>query len=51
MDQVVVVIYLNPTAVGPIVKKIFRHYGDAELFVQRQADPEFYTLSVMAVEY
>jgi hypothetical protein len=50
MDQVVLVVYRNPTAAGPIVKKVFRHYGDAELFVHRQSDPKEYILSVMTVE-
>lgn len=50
MDQVVAVIYLNSTAVGPIVRKIFKHYSAAELFVQRQSDPENYILTVMNVE-
>ena len=50
MDQVVLVIYKNPTAAGPIAKKVFKHYGDAELFVKRQVDPAEYILSVMTVE-
>lgn len=50
MDQVVLVIYKNPTAAGSIVLKVFKHYGDAELFVKRQGDPAEYILSVMPVE-
>ena len=50
MDQVVLVVYRNPTAAGPIVKKVFKHYEDAELFVHRQSDPQEYILSVMTVE-
>lgn len=50
MDQVVLVIYKNPTAAGPIVKKVFKHYGDAELFVNRQVDLAEYILSVFNVE-
>jgi len=50
MDQVVLVVYRNPTAAGPIVKKVFKHYGDAELFVHRQSDPTEYVLTVMTVE-
>lgn len=50
MDQVVLVVYRNPTAAGPIVKKVFKHYGDAELFVNRQSDPKEYILSVVNVE-
>lgn len=50
VEQVVLVIYKNPTAAGPIVKKVFKHYGDAELFVYRQTDPKEYILSVVNVE-
>lgn len=50
MDQVVLVIYKNPTAAGPIVLKVFKHYRDAELFVKRQVDPAEYILSVFNVE-
>ena len=50
MDQVILCLYRNPTAAGPIIKKVFKHYGDAELFVQRQTDPSEYILSVVNVE-
>lgn len=49
MNEVVVVLYKNPTAAGPILKAVYRHYGDAELFVQRQSDPEQYVLTVVQV--
>lgn len=49
IEQVVLVIYKNPTAAGPIVKKVFKFYGDAELFVKRQVDPAEYILSAMTV--
>jgi hypothetical protein len=50
MDTVTIVIRHDPTADGPFIVKVFKHYGDAELFVSRQTDPTQYELSQKQVE-
>jgi len=50
MDTVTIVIRYDPTADGPFVKKVFKWYGDAEMWVSRQTDPTQYTLSQQQVE-
>ena len=50
MEFVTIVIRHDPTADGPFVVKVFKHYGDAELFVHRQTFPEQYELTQKQVE-
>jgi len=50
MENVTIVVRYDPTADGPYVIDVFKHYGDAELFVHRQSDPTQYVLTQKAVK-
>lgn len=44
-NYVTVVIRRDVNADGPYVIEVFQHYSDAELWRDRQADPQHYILS------
>lgn len=45
-----VVIYDNPTGAGALFKGLWRHYGGAEGFVNRQSDPTLYRILTEVVK-
>lgn len=49
-DIVYVVIYDNPTGAGALLKGVWRHYGGAEGFIDRQSDPNEYRIETEIVK-
>lgn len=50
MDTVTIVIRHDPTAAGWRIVEVFKHYGDAELYVSRQLEPLTYELTQKVVK-
>lgn len=44
------VIYDNPTGAGALLKGVWRHYGGALGFINRQTDPTLYRIDTEIVK-